>query len=254
MRVLRALRAGSSWPVVAATAAGLFVVKLRGAAHGATALVAEIIVAELAERIGLQVPARVLIVLDEDLVSDDQNDELADLLAASHGVNLGFQFLAQAHDLRRAELETIDETTASRILWLDRLVMNPDRTDRNPNILMIGSTPWLIDHGSALGFHHAWSAVTEDSPSRPYATATHVLRARATRMDIVDEESRQALTREAIESAIDEVPDDLLRGLFLAEATADMLARRRAAYFAFLWKRLASLRLEAKAQSLKPNA
>ena len=74
----------------------------------------------------------------------------------------------------------------------------------------------------------------------------------------MDDESRQALTREAIESAIDEVPDDLLRGLFLAEATADMLARRRAAYFAFLWKRLASLRLEPKAQSqspsLKPNA
>jgi hypothetical protein len=71
-------------------------------------------------------------------------------------------------------------------------------------------------------------------------------------MDSVDAESRQVLTREAIESAIDEVPDDLLRSLFMAEASADMLARRRAAYFAFLWKRLGSV--GARAQSPKPKA
>ena len=44
--------------VVADTAAGPFVVKLRGAAHGTAALVAEIIVAEIAEAIELRVPSR----------------------------------------------------------------------------------------------------------------------------------------------------------------------------------------------------
>ena len=230
MRVLRALRAGSSWPVVAATAAGLFVVKLRGAAHGATALVAEIIVAELAERIGLQVPARVLIVLDEDLVSDDQNDELADLLAASHGVNLGFQFLAQAHDLKRSELETIDETTASRILWLDRLVMNPDRTDRNPNILMIGSTPWLIDHGSSLYFHHSpgWEAEPARAHAAFPAIREHVLLGAASQIPEQDAAMAAALTPDVIDEILALVP---------AEWPID-----RAAYRRYFLERLAAPR------------
>jgi hypothetical protein len=241
-RVLSAIRKGSSLPVVVHTRAGQYVVKLRGAAHGTAALVAEVVVAELAEALGLSVPARALIVVGEDLVSDDRNDELAQLLLASRGVNLGFQWLPAAHDLGPSEAAAIDETTASAVLWLDWLVMNPDRTDRNPNILMSHGMPWLIDHGSALGFHHQWSAVTEDSPGKAIVLDTHVLRRRATRVAALDPALTSLMTRDVLRGALAVVPDDFLRTMRPQDSTAASLARRREAYVTFLWKRLKSPR------------
>ena len=55
-RILKAERRGSSWPVLVESEAGLYFTKLRGAAQGWSALVAEIIVAEIAERLGLKAP------------------------------------------------------------------------------------------------------------------------------------------------------------------------------------------------------
>ena len=60
-RVLARVRHGSSLPVVAETEGGKFLVKLRGAGHGLTALIAEIIVGVLAEALGLPVPERALV-------------------------------------------------------------------------------------------------------------------------------------------------------------------------------------------------
>jgi hypothetical protein len=241
-RVLSAIRRGSSLPVVVETPAGRFLVKLRGAAHGTAALVAEIVVAELAETLGLNVPARALILFDEELVSDDRNDELAQLLHASHGINLGFQWLPAAHDLRPPDVADIDEDTASTVLWLDWLVMNPDRTVSNPNILLSHGAPWLIDHGSALGFHHRWTAVTEDAPAKPLALDTHVLRPRATRVAALDNRLTGRMTREALRRALDTVPDDFLRTMRPDDGMGSALARRREAYVSFLWKRLKSPR------------
>jgi hypothetical protein len=237
-RVLRAIRQGNSWPVVAETAAGPFVVKLRGAAHGTAALVAEIIVAEIAEAIGLQVPARALIAFDATLISDDRRDELADLLAASHGVNLGFQFLSQARDVRPEDLARIDADTATRIVWLDWLVMNPDRTAVNPNLLWSDDGVWLIDHGSSLGFHFNWPRVTEQSPERPFLMASHLLLARASGLARFHDEMAASLSRDTLRTAVRAVPDDFLVTMERAHRSLLTLPARREAYVAFLWKRL----------------
>lgn len=91
-RILRRERRGSSSPVVVETDLGLFVLKLRGAAQGTATLVAEIVVGALADLIGLGVPTRCVFTLASATPTGDHNDELADLLAASVGENLGFQF------------------------------------------------------------------------------------------------------------------------------------------------------------------
>ena len=135
-RIVSAIRRGSSSPVVAETVAGKFLVKLRGAAQGVPPLISEIIVAELATALALPVPERVLIELDETVPSDDRNDELADLLNASRGINLGLRILPGATDIRLDQLGLIAPPLASLIFWLDGLVMNPDRTAKNPNILI----------------------------------------------------------------------------------------------------------------------
>jgi len=63
-RIVSSHKRGSSWPVVAETEDGRFLVKLRGAAQGTAALVAEVIVAELADAPGLAVRRRALLHLD----------------------------------------------------------------------------------------------------------------------------------------------------------------------------------------------
>ena len=240
LRVLSGHRRGSSRPVVVETAAGPYLAKLRGAAQGTAPLVAEIVVAELAEALGLKVPPRAFISLDPDLPSDDPDQELReDLLDASQGLNLGFRFLEDAREIRRDEAADAPDELAQRVLWLDALVMNPDRTPANPNILVGEGGPWLIDHGAALPFQYRWSAVSEDSPRRTdYALARHLFGDRGLRLATWDERLAPRLTREVLESAVARVPEDFLRPLVVPGGDAERVARRRRAYEAFLWKRL----------------
>ncbi len=231
-RILRTLRGGSSWPVVVDTAGGRYVVKLRGAAQGTPALVAEVIVAGLAEAVGLPVPARALVELDALTPTDDRDEELADLLGASHGENLGFRLLDGATQIRLDQLHLVADDMARRIVWLDALVMNPDRTRANPNILLWKRQPWLIDHGAALGFQYDWAAVSEDLPAQAFpALRDHLL------LDRVGSIDARSVARDALERIVADVPESFLAPM-LAHAGFESVPRLRTAYYAFLWKRL----------------
>jgi len=233
-RVRRRLRNGSSSPIVVETPGGLFVAKLRGAGHGVPALVAEILVAELAEQLGLPVPERVLLELGPDVPSDDRNDELAQLLAASVGLNLGFRYLEGASEPRRETLEQLDDEFVARVLWLDGWVMNPDRTASNPNLLLWRRQAWLIDHGSALPFHYRWADVSEDTPRERSDYSGHVFAARASLLPRYEAELARAASPAQLSVATQKLPAE-----FLAELGPERdPARSRAAYAAFLWKRL----------------
>jgi hypothetical protein len=223
---------------VVETAGGLFVAKLRGAGHGVLALVAEIIVAELAQHLGLPVPERALIDLLPNVKSDDRNDELADLLGASIGMNLGFRLLEGAREPRAEDLRSLEDEFVGRVLWLDGLTMNPDRSSRNPNLLFWNRRPWLIDHGSALPFHHDWASLTEDSPREPAVYGGHVFEESIPLLQRFDPILAGLMTRKARERAVETVPDSFL----LETGPADSAARVRAAYTTFLWKRLKSPR------------
>jgi hypothetical protein len=235
-RVLRPDRGGSSWPALTETDAGMFYTKLRGAAQAAASLVAEVIVGALADALGLPVPARALIDLPTHIDVDDPHphEEFTDLLRRSVGRNLGFQLLPNVRSFRPLDVRDVEPELASSIVWLDGLVQNPDRTAKNPNLLVSRERLWLIDHGASLGVHHQWLGVTEDSPrARTWHVGDHVLQSRATLLRSVDEPLAKRLHRETLEAAVDAVPDD-----FLCDDRATAPGRRRAAYVAFLWKRL----------------
>jgi len=238
-RIVSSHKRGSSWPIVAETEEGRFLVKLRGAAQGTAALVAEVIVAELADALGLAVPRRALLHLDGDVENADRDQELGDLLLASQGLNLGFRFLEGARVIGIEEAAVSRDDLACPLLWLDALVMNPDRTPANPNVLVAEGRSWLIDHGAALPFQYSWGTVTEDSPrSEAYSIDRHLFAARADRLRDWDERLATRLTREVLDNAIAQVPDDFLVPLLGRLPDAERLRRRRAAYQAFLWKRL----------------
>ena len=242
-RVLAADKRGSSWPVLVETEEeaerGKQFTKLRGAAQGTGALVAEVIVAELAESLGLRVPARALVHFPAAIASLDENDELADLLGASAGVNLGFAYLEDASSFAPAsDVARLSDEEAAAILWLDGLVANPDRTARNPNLLWKGAALWLIDHGAALGFQYALPDVDAAAARRPYMLREpHLLQSRVADVATWDTRFATRVSPAVIARAVAEVPDEFLAPLLAANGP-ETLASRRAAYANYLTRRL----------------
>ena len=96
-RYVTPLREGGSLPgIVEADDLGTYVCKFRGAGQGVRVLVAEVIVGELARRIGLLTPRLVALDLDPEIARYEADEEVQDLLNASPGLNLGVDFLPGA--------------------------------------------------------------------------------------------------------------------------------------------------------------
>src|ERR1700722_13969995 len=102
-RYVTPLREGGSLPgLMEADDDGLYVVKFRAASQGLKALVAEVIVGELARSAGLPVPELVLVELDPALGRTEPDPEINELITASAGLNLGMDFLPKALDYNPA--------------------------------------------------------------------------------------------------------------------------------------------------------
>ena len=143
-------------------------------------------------------------------------------------LRIGFAYLENARPLNEREIAAISDDDAA-ILWLDGLVMNPDRTPRNPNFLWCYEGMWPINHGAALVFQYAWEAVTDESPRRPFLVwEPHLLHDREDVVCQWDELLAARLTRPTIEKAIAAVPDAFLEPLVRATGNdaAEAIARR----------------------------
>lgn len=209
-RYVTPLREGGSMPAITEADDGfLYVLKFRGAGQGTKALVAEIIGAELARTAGLRMPELVFAELDAAYGRSEPDEEIQDLLKASVGLNLGVHYLSGSITFDPV-VDTIDPLLASKIVWLDALITNVDRTARNTNMLMWQKQLWLIDHGASLFFHHNWTNWEEQS-RKPFAQIKdHVLMKYATKLAEADIEMRKAITPEIIAGIVALIPDDFL--------------------------------------------
>jgi hypothetical protein len=210
-RYVTPLREGGSLPAIVETASGeLFVAKFRGAGQGAKALVAEIVAGEIGRALGLRVPELALLDLDAGIGRAERHDEIRDLLLASVGVNVGLAYLPGALMYDPAAKVAIDGATASQIVAFDALVMNVDRTARNPNLLWCASELWLIDHGASLYFQHDWDGSIAGA-DRPFTlVAQHVLLHAADALDDAAAALRATIDEPALRSVVAQVPDALL--------------------------------------------
>ena len=248
-RYVTPLREGGSLPgLVEADDLGTYVCKFRGAGQGLRVLVAEVVVGELARRIGLRTPRLVALDLDPEIARYEADEEVQDLLNASPGLNLGVDFLPGAFGfdgtLPHADPERSDpeeEGVGAAVLWLDAFTANVDRSWRNPNLLLWHGDLWVIDHGASLYFHHAWSGGVTD-PARfaaqPWDPSDHVLGSHAAELPAADERIRETLGEEVFAEVLAEVPDAWLEPVPGAE-TAALL---RAAYVDFLHARVSGER------------
>ncbi|MBC6989429.1 MULTISPECIES: HipA family kinase [Hymenobacter] len=236
-RYVTPLREGGSLPALAEADDGfLYVLKFRGAGQGIKALIAELIVGELARTMGLRVPELVFCELDEAFGRTEPDEEIQDLLRASTGLNLGLHYLSGASTFD-ALVNTVDAHLASQVVWLDCLTLNVDRTARNTNLLMWHKELWLIDHGAALYVHHAGPGWAQPEKQRSFGQVKdHVLLPQASELEAVDAESRALLTPERIRAIVALVPDEWLTEAFATDSAHE----QREAYRQFLESRLAT--------------
>jgi hypothetical protein len=229
-RYVTPLREGGSLPgIVEADDDGLYVVKFRAAGQGLKALVAEVIVGELARLAGLRVPEIVLVELAPELGRTEPDPEINELVTGSAGLNCGIDFLPGALDYNPARPGSMAASEASEIVWLDAFSTNVDRTARNPNLLVWHRQTWLIDHGAALYQHHSGQELVARAHDPFPLIAEHVLLPLASELPAADERLASRLDRAAVAAAVELVPDDWLG----AEPQA-----ARAEYVAYLCARL----------------
>ncbi|MFJ5886265.1 HipA family kinase [Kitasatospora cineracea] len=234
LRYVDPLRAGGSVPgVVEADDLGTYVVKFTGAAQGVKALVAEVIVGELGRRLGLRVPPLVLVDFDPVVAADEPDQEIQDLLRASAGRNLGMDLLPGARDFRPGMIE-VSPWEAGRVVWLDALTGNVDRSVHNPNLMVWHGRLWLIDNGAGLVFHHRWASAAA-SVHRRYDLSGHALGGYGPDVAAADAALAPLVTPELLGEVAALVPDAWLAG----EPGFDSPAAVREAYVAHLAARVA---------------
>jgi hypothetical protein len=232
-RYVAPLREGGSLPaLVEADDDGLYVMKFRGAGQGPAALVAEVVAGELGRALGLLVPELVVAELDPELARAEPDVEIQELADASVGANLGVDFLPGALPFTPAAARALDPALAADTVWFDALVMNVDRTPRNPNLLVWHSRTWLIDHGASFYRQHGDRPLAASADAPFPLVRDHVLLPRAGSIAEADERLAERAAAAVLE-AVARVHDEWL---------GDLPELRRADFREFLDERLRSPR------------
>lgn len=235
-RYIMPLREGGSLPALAEADDGFkYVVKFRGAGHGTKALIAELIGGEIARVLGFHVPELVFLNLDESFGRTEVDQEIQDLLQSSRGLNLGLHFLSGALAFDPV-VNKVDSKTASRLVWLDALLTNIDRTVRNTNMLIWHRELWLIDHGASLFFHYSWVNWEKHAVGAFPQIKDHVLLRYANELDKADEELKKLLTMDKVKEIVNLIPNDWINWLEKGETIEDV----KNVYISFFEKRLAN--------------
>lgn len=210
-RYVAPLREGGSLPgLMEADDLGTYVVKFRGAGQGVKTLIAELITGEIARLLGLPVPEIVFVELDPVFAKAEPDPDIQDLLAASGGVNLALDFLPGSLPYSTAMRQLVDPALAARVVWLDGLTTNIDRTPRNPNLLIWHRQLWLIDHGASLYLHHSWTDREHRARTSFPHIADHVLLPVAGSITEAGIACRVKITDEVVSEIVGAIPDDWL--------------------------------------------
>lgn len=236
------LREGGSLPAIVQADDGfLYVIKFRGAGQGKRALIAELIGGLLAKAIGLKVPELVFMNLDDSFSKTEPDEEIQDLLKFSVGLNLGLHFLSGS--ITYDPLVSIaDAETASKVVLLDSIITNIDRTAKNTNLLNWNKELWLIDHGASLYFHHNWPN-WESHLFRTFpAIKDHVLLERADKLSEAKEEIKKLISEATICEIVEAIPEDWL----MEDSNPFTPDEMRNAYVQFLCAKLNNIDTLAK--------
>ena len=227
---------------------GLYVLKFLGAGQGAKALVAELLAGEVGRLAGLPIPEIVFVTLPPDLARTEPDAEIQSLIGASAGLNLALDYLPGSVTFDPLVYQP-DATLASAIVWFDALICNVDRTARNVNMLMWHRRLWLIDHGAALYFHHAWNQHDAHAVTPFRLIKDHVLLKFASELEKVDNGMRSRMLIDKIAAIVELIP-----AVWLADDPGfESKAQQRGAYLNYFTARLAAADIFVK-EALRARA
>lgn len=123
-----------------------------------------------------------------------------------------------------ADALAVGPLEAGRLVWLDALTANVDRTRANPNLMVWHHRLWLIDNGAALVFHHRWSGAAS-AVDRAYDLSGHALGDYHPDVAAADAELAPQVTEELLREVLALVPDQWLE---IEEGFADVAELREA--------------------------
>jgi len=179
--------------------------------------------------------------LDDSFSKTEPDEEIQDLLKFSVGLNLGLHFLSGAITFDPL-VSKVDAMTASKVVILDSLISNIDRTAKNANLLNWNNELWIIDNGASFYFHHNWET-WENHLTRTFPLIKdHVLLQRATILTEASNEIQHLIRQEKITEIVSNIPEDWL----FNESDSLSPNEIRAAYIKFINTKLSMIDLLVK--------
>jgi hypothetical protein len=151
VRFYEEVRAGSSLPLLVGGDDGnKYVVKLNGAGDGVVSNVVEWVSSKLGGLVQIPVLQPVLIAIDTGLADEAGDPETRELLERSAGINLGTPYLPEASAYSKRYWPRVDDFLKQQIFLFDLFLLNVDRTEMNPNMIIHHGDLWCLDYSSAM--------------------------------------------------------------------------------------------------------
>ncbi len=150
------------------------VIKLRGREMTPKSQLAELIAAQLAGDLGLDIPTPAVVDVPAELAAIISDPVVAAAVKASPGPNFGSLHLGTSFTIwpnGRTPIGPMRDQ-AALIFAFDALVQNPDRRTINPNLWARSDTIGVFDHEQAFAF--LYTTILGDPP-KPWVAANQIM-------------------------------------------------------------------------------
>lgn len=237
VRVLAEFRSSSSLPVLVETSLGMkCVLKWKGSAEGSMATATEWVSLKLAHHAGVPVPTPHLITVSPTLAETTDNGEVRDIIRRSPGTNLGIEFLENATPFAPGFINNVDPPIRNLIFLFDVLLLNIDRTDLNPNMIVSKGRLYCIDYAASMAIKMMINQANHPEQSLLYLLRRHPFYSATVRADDFAFSPGTQLITKIFQSVPDEwladskaTPESAISGLIHLLANSRSVLERRLA-------------------------
>ena len=213
LRYIREFRSGSSLPIlVEASDSAQYVCKLKGAGEGVLALIVEFIALRIVESWNIPTVHPIAIELHKAIIPQTIDPEIIELMERSVGINLATEYLDQSNFPSTIDLN-ITAQTKQRILLMDILLLNADRSIHNMNVLQSTTGLRWIDFGSAVAIREL---ITGNKVSLDLLLPSLVLHPFIDELPNIDRNKIPCITRADVQRIISGIPQSWFRELQLS--------------------------------------
>jgi len=153
MKVISYIDKGNSFPIIVQNHEQKYFVKLRAGMSGKYSMINEWIGNKLASQLDINTQRPIWIDIDHSIELEGIYIEVQDLVAKSHGTNIGFNYLEMREEVSIEELNRLERRQLNEIYLFDLMMINLDRTPGNLNLLRVNQNLLSVDYESSMLLH-----------------------------------------------------------------------------------------------------